>query len=33
MRGFIVPETETDGLEALGDEDGDEEPFEDEEQG
>jgi DNA-directed RNA polymerase subunit alpha len=33
MRGFIVPETETDGLEGLDDEDGDEEPFDDEDQG
>jgi DNA-directed RNA polymerase subunit alpha len=33
MRGFIVPETESDGLEGLDEEDGDEEPFDDEEQG
>jgi hypothetical protein len=33
MRGFMVPETESDGLEGLDDEeDGDEEPFDDEEQ-
>jgi DNA-directed RNA polymerase subunit alpha len=34
MRGFMVPETESDGLEGLDDEDeGDDEPFDDEEQG
>jgi DNA-directed RNA polymerase alpha subunit len=34
MRGFIIPETETDGLEGLDDEDeGDDEPFEDEAEG
>src|SRR5918998_1027756 len=34
MRGFMVPETESDGLEGLDDEeDGEDEPFDDEEQG
>jgi DNA-directed RNA polymerase subunit alpha len=33
MRGFMVPETETDGLEGLDDEDEGDEPFDDEEQG